>query len=928
MSRIPKTVYVVSHTHWDREWYMTYHQFRVGLTRILDRVMAALETDGSFKHFLMDGQSIILEDYLEVRPDEKERIAALVRGGKLSIGPWYVLPDEFLVSAESTVRNLIVGHKAADGVGPVQKIGYLPDSFGHIAQLPQILRLAGIGSFVFTRGMGDEIEDLGHEFVWEAPDGSEVLAINQCEGYCSGGGLGFDEIWHAHTRREVKPEHAVEQVGELLKKMERYSNGDIYLLNNGCDHFPPQRDLGSILTALRGAFPQTEFKHASLSEYLDAVRLAGFANKRHSGEFISSRLNQLFPGVWSTRMYLKQRNDHCQKLLSDYLEPTLAYAHFILGHPYPTGLLEYCWRLLLKNHAHDSICGCSTDDVHREMGARFDGASQTAEQLLRQTLEEMAPTFARRAEDDRHTVICVMNPLPETRTEIVERLVVLQPSGTEVEKLHLLDDGGRPVDFDVVDVKYVERFWGVDYRTELLPERQRDLFERYLETFGDRILKTKGEKDTNDTFIKIQFVAENLPPLGHAVYHLTDRVDSMEISHGPVTLSAARATLENEYYRIWVHSNGMFDVEDKNTSFRVKGLNRLESTEDIGDTYDFSPAPESETITSQGVRGEVKVVEDTFFSVALEVRFHLPLPPGIDRDRRRRIGKRVPCEARTRIRLRHADPVIAVETVFDNRVEDHRLRVAFPTGVKAKTLISDGHFVINHRPIGRPDGEGWAQPPATTLPQQDFSLVQNDQAGLAVLNKGLPEIEASLDDQGYAELRLTLLRAVGWLSRDDFETRDFSNAGPTLPTPDAQCAGVHRFEYAVVPFAGDYLNADIKSISRRYRVPVISVQGVKDLHTWGDLGLIEKKTKRTSISAIKKHEARDTLVIRLYNLTGDDVEESLTFGVAIQSAWKTDLLEERIAELSVMDRFELPLPLGPHEIVTLEVELETNPIDH
>ncbi|MEJ2721873.1 MAG: glycoside hydrolase family 38 C-terminal domain-containing protein [bacterium] len=902
MDRVqPSKAFIVSHTHWDREWYLTQHQFRVNLIRVFERVMDALETDDAFNHFLMDGQSIILEDYIEVRAGSRDRVARLVGGGELAVGPWYVLPDEFLVSGESMIRNLLIGHRVAGALGSVQKVGYLPDSFGHIAQLPQILRLAGIGSFVFSRGVGDGLEDPSHEFVWEGPDGSEVLAVNECESYCNAGALGLDEIWHAHTRREVDLTRAVEQVRELFAKMSNFSKGDIYLLSNGCDHFPPQPQLGAVLDALRRAFPQTEF-----------VR----------GELLGSRLTHLFPGVWSTRMYLKQKNDYCQRILADCLEPTAAYAHFMLGKEYPSGPIEYCWKLLLENHPHDSICGCSADEVHEDMGPRFAGVRQTAEQLLRRTLEELVPTFARRAEADRNTAICVMNPLPETRTEIVDRLIVLQPFGIDVDSLRLLDEDGRPVDFDLVDTSYVERFWGIDYRTELFYERQRDLFQTYRSHFGERIIK--DDRDTNDAFLVIQFVAEDLPPLGHAVYYLTDREASADIDYPPTPMRAAGTMMENDFYRVRLHSNGVFDIEDKRSARKLTGLNRLEDTEDIGDTYDYSPAPRSETLSSHMVRGTVTLVEDTYYATTLEASYHLPLPRRADRDGGGRVRERVPCEVTTRVRLTRNNPVVAVETHFDNRADDHRLRAVFPTGVKTDTIVSDGHFMVNHRPIARPEGADWVQPPAKTYPQQEFSLVQNEDRGLALLNKGLPEIEASIDRHGFVELKLTLLRAVGWLSRDDFEARNYTNAGPTLHTPGAQCPGTHRFEYAVVPFSGDYISAGIKSISRRYRVPVLCVQGVEDLHEWGGQGLLTKRTGQTSVSAVKKHETRDTLVVRLYNLIRDDVDETLEFGTPVRAAWVLDLLEERVSQIPVPAPRELPFTLGPHEIVTLEVELEVS----
>ena len=412
MSAKKRTAYVVSHTHWDREWYLPYHRFRVSLVRIVDQVLDALENDESFEHFLLDGQTVVLEDYLEARPEEAERIAALVRGGALSIGPWYVLPDEFLVSGEATVRNLLIGHAVAGEFGPVQKAGYMPDSFGHIAQMPQILRRAGIDSFIYTRGNGDELEELGLEYLWRAPDGSEVLAINQWGGYCNAAALGLAEMWHAHTRREIDTGRAVEQIGDLIEQMETRTNCDVLLLNNGCDHHPPQKGFGTILESLREAFPDIEFVHGTLTDYVAAVRESGSAKNVRAGEMLGGRYHHILSGVWSARMRLKQQNDAAQTLLAGYVEPVAAYSHFLLGRPYPRGLIDYSWKLLMKNHPHDSICGCSTDEVHREMEPRFAGVRHTGEQLLSTELEHLTPAFGRLPEDDDETAAIALERAP------------------------------------------------------------------------------------------------------------------------------------------------------------------------------------------------------------------------------------------------------------------------------------------------------------------------------------------------------------------------------------------------------------------------------------------------------------------------------------------------------------------------------------
>jgi alpha-mannosidase len=920
----PSLAIIVSHTHWDREWYLTYSQFRARLIDIVRRVLEQLELEPEYRHFLLDGQSIILEDYLSIRPEDAPRIEALVREGALSLGPWYVLPDEFLVSGEATVRNLLLGHKVAAAYGGVQKVGYMPDSFGHIAQMPQILKRVGIDSFIYTRGSGDELEDLGHEYLWRAPDGSEVLAVNQCGGYCNAGGLGHREEWEAHTQRTVDLGLAVDRIRRLFESMSHMWRGGVFLVNNGCDHFPPQADFAGILTALREEFPDTVFVHGSLSDYVDAVRRGGFVKKSYGGELLKGRYHHILSGVWSARMYLKQQNAYAQTLLGSCVEPVSAYLRFCAGRDYPHGLIESCWKLLLENHPHDSICGCSTDEVHRQMLPRFAGVIETGEQVLRDHLAHLTPTFARKREDDSATTICVLNPLTERRSQIVDRLVVLQPPGVEIEQLRLFDESGQEVPFELVGSWYVDRFWGVDYRTELFGGRQLDLFGTYLDHFADRIERHEDRDGTRDSFLHLRFLAKDLPAVGHAQFFLREgskgegRKEGSNVTGASVKVIDNR--LENEYVEVMLHPDGTFDVRDKTSGGLFTGLNRLEDTEDVGDEYDYSPAPESRTFTSNGCAGDIRVLDGGGLRGRLQVEYDLELPMAIDPSRERRSDDQVRCRALAVVTLERGSRLVQVELRFDNRAKDHRLRVEFPTGVVAHSVVSDGHFYVSERPLQQPSGEGWRQAPSGTYPQQDFTLVQANGRGLAVLNKGLPEIQATQSPSGEVKLSLTLLRAVGWLSRDDLETRRRQAAGPTLHTPEAQCQGSHNFEYAVLPFPKDYIDADVKGMSERYRTPVVAIQGVLDGHVAGGMSLVQKTSVRTCVTALKRHESRDSLVVRLYNLTSDPVEEDLRFGIDVASAWRLDLLEERIGRLTDNPTRDLALVLGPHEILSLEVE--------
>jgi alpha-mannosidase len=164
-----RKVAVVPHTHWDREWYAPYQTFRLRLVDLLDEFLPALENDLSYARFLLDGQMAVVDDYLEVRPEAESTIRRLAVSGRLDMGPWYALMDEFLVSGETMVRDLQMGMARAAHFGGAMDVGYLPDMFGHVAQMPQLLRLAGIHHAVVWRGVPRAIRRTA--FWWEALDG-------------------------------------------------------------------------------------------------------------------------------------------------------------------------------------------------------------------------------------------------------------------------------------------------------------------------------------------------------------------------------------------------------------------------------------------------------------------------------------------------------------------------------------------------------------------------------------------------------------------------------------------------------------------------------------------------------------------------------------------------------------------------------------
>jgi alpha-mannosidase len=361
---------VVPHTHWDREWYLPFEQFRLRLGAVVDGVLDTLERDASFTSFTLDGQAIVLEDYVEVRPENEARLRALLAAGRLEVGPSYVLPDEILVGGESLVRNLLLGRRVCRrfGVEP-SGAGYLPDSFGHPAQLPQILAGFGIRTFLFSRGMGDEIDETGVIFRWRAGP-AEVVACQMLPHYDNFARL----TWHHDAEARVR--NIVEYFGELV----RSAGESEIVLTNGSDHLPIEPELPEILAELERTFGAS-FRIGRYDEY--APEAAGLP--AHEGELVGSRLQNVLRGVNSARIYLKQANERAeQRLLS--IETAAALRVLREGAPYPAADFRLAWRDLLRNHPHDSICGCSCDEVHRDMLVRYEQLDRTLDFAEREAL--------------------------------------------------------------------------------------------------------------------------------------------------------------------------------------------------------------------------------------------------------------------------------------------------------------------------------------------------------------------------------------------------------------------------------------------------------------------------------------------------------------------------------------------------------------
>ena len=369
-------IFVVPHTHWDREWYLPFQHFRFKLVELIDELLEILSKQNYF--FMLDGQTIVIEDYFEIRPEKRKELLKYIKKGNIAVGPWYLLPDEWLVSAESLVRNLEVSFELAKELDiPLMNVGYLPDQFGHTQAIPQILaNLTSISSTVLWRGVGEEINTV--PFTWKSHKNasSSVLGVYMPFGYGNAASLSEDS------------EILKEQIEQFVDDLNTYSPIPIYLLMNGTDHQIPNPKLMQLLETL-----DDEEKNIILclldyyvDELLKSIKERNYHPPEYCGEFRSSARAHLLQDTYSTRMWIKQWNQKVEDKLVNHAEPISLYSWLFFGKEYPSSYLSLAWKWLLKNHPHDSICGCSVDQTHEEMKSRFYWAESIADSVVKDSL--------------------------------------------------------------------------------------------------------------------------------------------------------------------------------------------------------------------------------------------------------------------------------------------------------------------------------------------------------------------------------------------------------------------------------------------------------------------------------------------------------------------------------------------------------------
>lgn len=892
----PYRIFVVHHTHWDREWWTTYQALRIKLVELVDGLLDTLDADPSFRTFLLDSQTVVLRDYLEVRPEERERLLGHIRTGRLQCGPWYILPDEFLVGAEAHVRNLLLARRIGSELAiPLSRLGYLPDTFGHIGQMPQLLRGFGIDNAFIWRGYGGE--EAKQEFRWQAPDGSTVQTHWFPDGYFWMPFLHFD-----NPERPYR-----DKLGRVFESIAHWgprATAGVLLMPYGGDHRTFDRHLARKIELANQAIGELgELVWATPEEYVAAVRAAEPELETVRGELraFGPTHPHVLPGVLSARLYLKQRNWECQTLLERHAEPLCALAA-VHGARYDAGLLWRAWEYLIQNHPHDSICGCSVEPVHREMLTRFDQAEQVGRVLAERAADFLAQRIDTSALAEGERPLVVHNLLPQARSAWVS--IQLDRASLDPRTHILTDEAGHEVPFTVRP-----------------GEGLRPRSDQWL-------------------FTEIGFPAEDVPAFGHRTYRLAERSKPLDarqarftalvpVAEGKGTetvtdLAVGRDRLENAALRVVVERDGSLTLTDKASGQVYRGLNVFEDGGDAGDTYSYS-APLGDLVlrSDRAARVHLSVAEAGYARATLRVDLEWPLPAELSADRLSRSSEYLPTRLSTFVTLRAGARAVEIETRWENRTRDHRLRALFPSGTQPQRSAALGHFEVVERPTAVPDpGRGWPETYAPTMPHQGWVSVHQGERGLMIAARGLPEYEVGPE----GVIALTLLRAVGWLSREDTLARR-GGAGPESPTPDAQSLGPNRAQYALIPHRGSWLASSAYRTAEGYLTPLFGSEtsvhpGSEPLTT----SLLELEGNHTlQFSACKRAEEGEALVLRLWNVSGQSTRARLRCHRPVQSVERLELDERVGAPLPPNPDGTVGIEAGPHQILTLAIHWAGEP---
>lgn len=867
-----KNVHIVPHMHWDREWYFTTEESRILLVNNMEEIIETLENNKDYPSYVLDGQTAILEDYFAVKPEYKERIKKLVKAGRLIIGPWYTQTDEMVVGGESIVRNLLYGFKDCEEFGAPMKIGYLPDSFGQSAQLPQILKGFDIDYAMFWRGVSERLGTDKTEFYWESDSNEKVLVQILPLGYAIGKYLPEDE-------KMLK-----ERMDKYLKVLDKGATTENILIPHGHDQMPIQKNIFTIIEKLKKLYPKRNFFLSSYENVFKEIEKQ-YGLPTIKGEFLDGRYMRVHRSIYSSRADIKTANTRIENKITNILEP-LASIAYSFGFEYHSGLIELIWKEIMKNHAHDSIGCCCSDKVHVEIMARFIKAEDKVNQLIFFYMRKIADAVPSSIALDK---LIAYNLLPYEREEMIKADVT-----TRMKSFKLTDENGLDIPFDIVEKETIDA--GLIDR-QIVHYGNYDPFGRFTLNFKDTI-----------------------PSMGYKTYLINETISMEENTFKDVE------KIETEFYTLTVNENGTLNIYDRKIEKKFDDVLLLEDGADDGDEYDFSPLEDDFIVKSDKVKAKFSLKQNKYFAKAV-ISYKLEVPKDLESRKGKVLDSFI--EVTTTLSIPFNKPIINVKMDISNRAKDHRVRVLVPTEIQSNFSISDNQFGSIKRPVFDTamevwEKEDWDERPDSIYPMLSYVGLSDENHGVAVLTSSIREYEIVGSD--YDTIAITLFRSVGFLGKEEMIRRPGRPSGIKLETPDSQMIGNIELEFGITTHEHSTLKANVAKIAKEYLTPLYTYNKMPynamklnpvDFKVPYSYSLLTQNDKNVVISTMKKSEKSEGIITRFFNATQDEQNATFTFNKNLKGIYETNLNEEIKETAIIVKGKEVEVPIKKNQVKTI-----------
>lgn len=922
------TIHVISNTHWDREWLYDFRETRMQLVDFFDRLLDVFEKEPDYNSYVLDSQAVPLEDYLDVRPEKRGKLAELVGSGRLLVGPWYTDPEGFSVNGESLVRNLLYGHRVAGEFGKVMKVGHTPFSYGQNSQMPQLYAGFGIDTMLFYHGVSHD--DTPNEFIFEGADGTRVLGSQMSSGARYNfyqnvyrrvlygarlldreydwrrGGLPFRLCGEGHSldhhilldpRVEFHQEHIEEAVGALIEAEREVATTKYFAFMDGHDASVPDSAVLRIIEEAQRILGKHRIFHYNLEEHMAKIKAAVkdlpvLKGERRMPKYMGARMH-LYSDMLSSRTRMKRANTQAEWMLQRLAEPFAALA-WRLGAEYPATQLDTAWKLLLRGHAHDSIAGSGVDDIERDMYHRIRQVKNISRGLFVRALQHLQLRIDNSDAGEDDVLLTVFNPSPWARREVVTAAVDL-PANAGYDAFSVRDaDGGE------TPMQLVSR--------------------RPHHAVMNHALDATASMACDQAVVRFE---ADVPPLGYATYALA-RTAAVR----GAGLVCGQNEMRNGRLHVAINADGTLRLTHLATGRAFDGLFYYEDGGEGGNPWmHIEPALDS-LVTTRGAPARISLEENGPLLARYRIEHVVNVPARLEENggddwqrldggpnAARRSDETRPLKIVTLVTLKKGAPAVEVTTIFDNTCDDHRLRVMFPTGIDTNTCSAETPFDVVDRPVEPAPGEPWADAPGATFPMQRFVDLSDGEAGLAVINDGLREYEVTRDSRRC--VAVTLLRAFElalttvskrWERRSDMRL--------------SQARGEHEFRFLIYPHAGRWADAEVPRLAEELALELQPAQ------TGGHSGalprrhsLLDVSPPNLVLSALKLAENGRGLTVRVYNPTGKRIDGAIAFAETVKSACLVTLEELSSGNLEA-DGNKIQVTAPPKKILTVQVTFE------